>query len=66
MPIVCTVKKGLNLVRIEYEGNPGDMLEWKFTPGQIASDYISHDIPEARKLRQKERGSHSELKATTI
>jgi hypothetical protein len=50
---VFNMKKGLNHVRIEYEGNPGDILEWKFTPGQVAGDYIFHDIPEARKLRQK-------------
>jgi hypothetical protein len=49
---VFNMKKGLNHVRIEYEGNPGDVLEWKFTPGQVAGDYIFHNIPEAQELRK--------------
>jgi hypothetical protein len=48
---VFKMKKGLNHVRIEYEGNPGDVLEWKFTPGQVAGDYIFHNIPEVQQLR---------------
>jgi hypothetical protein len=49
---VFNMKKGLNHVRIEYEGNPGDVLEWKFTPGLVAGDYIFHAIPEAQQLRK--------------
>jgi hypothetical protein len=49
---VFKMKRGLNHVRMEYEGNPGDVLEWKFTPGQVAGDYIFHNIPEAQQLRK--------------
>jgi hypothetical protein len=49
---VFNMKKGLNHVRIEYEGNPGDVLEWKFTPGQVAGDYVFRSIPEHTLLQK--------------
>jgi hypothetical protein len=45
---VFNMKKGLNHVRIEYEANPGDVLEWKFTPGQVSGDYVFKSIPEIK------------------
>jgi hypothetical protein len=33
----------------------GDQVEWKFTPGQIAGEYVFKEIPEARKLRQSSK-----------
>jgi hypothetical protein len=59
------IKKGLNHVRMEGVWPAGDQVEWKFTPGQIAGEYVFKEIPEARKLKQKERVSHAKLKIPT-
>jgi hypothetical protein len=46
------MKKGLNHVRIEFECRPGEIFEWKFTPGKVPGDYIFKPIPEAQMLRE--------------
>jgi hypothetical protein len=48
---VFNMRKGLNHVRIEYEANPGEILEWTFSPGQVAGDYVFRSIPEINLLR---------------